>query len=52
MGSVGHKDDEFGHEFLEFEIRDGCMRYANDSGYRKAAPIRKEGMKLARWTCY
>eukprot|EP00954_Amorphochlora_amoebiformis_P019461 1332857-Amorphochlora_amoeboformis.AAC.2 len=40
---VGHKG-KFGHEFLEFEFRpDGLLRYANNSRYKKAMMIRKEG---------
>ncbi|KAH7815954.1 protein mago nashi [Monocercomonoides exilis] len=39
---VGHKG-QFGHEFLEFEIRpNGKLRYANNSHYKKEEMIRKE----------
>lgn len=39
---VGHKG-RFGHEFLEFEIRDdGRLRYANNSQYKAENLIRKE----------
>ena len=39
---VGHKG-RFGHEFLEFEIRnDGRVRYANNSNYKSDLMIRKE----------
>ena len=39
---VGHKG-KFGHEFLEFEIRDdGRLRYANNSQYKAENLIRKE----------
>ena len=38
----GHKG-RFGHEFLEFEIReDGRVRYANNSNYKSDLMIRKE----------
>jgi len=33
---------KFGHEFLEFEFRDGKLRYANNSHYKKESIIRKE----------
>jgi protein mago nashi len=40
---VGHTG-KFGHEFMEFEIReDGLLRYANNSNYKNAKMIRKEG---------
>jgi protein mago nashi len=39
---VGHRG-KFGHEFLEFEIRDdGRLRYANSSHYKSDVTIRKE----------
>ena len=39
---VGHRG-KFGHEFLEFEIRDdGRVRYANSSNYKSDLTIRKE----------
>ena len=39
MGHTGR----FGHEFLEFEIRqDGRLRYANNSNYKSDLMIRKE----------
>ncbi|KAM7260920.1 hypothetical protein ACFE04_026395 [Oxalis oulophora] len=39
---VGHKG-KFGHEFLEFELRqDGKLRYANNSNYKNDTMIRKE----------
>merc|ERR1712170_288784 len=39
---VGHKG-KFGHEFLEFELRnDGKFRYANNSCYKNEKIIRKE----------
>eukprot|EP00827_Trimyema_finlayi_P001002 TRINITY_DN1318_c0_g1_i2.p2 TRINITY_DN1318_c0_g1~~TRINITY_DN1318_c0_g1_i2.p2 ORF type:complete len:193 (+),score=68.82 TRINITY_DN1318_c0_g1_i2:27-581(+) len=39
---IGHKG-EFGHEFLEFEIRpNGRLRYSNNSSYKKDILIRKE----------
>ena len=39
---IGHKG-RFGHEFLEFEIRDdGRLRYANNSQYKADTLIRKE----------
>ena len=39
---VGHTG-RFGHEFLEFEIRnDGRLRYANNSNYKSDLMIRKE----------
>ena len=39
---VGHKG-KFGHEFLEFEIReDGRVRYANSSHYKSDLMIRKQ----------
>lgn len=39
---IGHKG-RFGHEFLEFEIRDdGRLRYANNSQYKAENLIRKE----------
>ena len=37
---VGHKG-KFGHEFLEFEVRNGLLRYANNSKYKGAGMIRK-----------
>jgi len=37
---VGHKG-KFGHEFLEFEVKDGLLRYANNSRYKGATMIRK-----------
>ena len=40
---IGHKHGKFGHEFLEFEIRnDGRLRYANNSQYKAENLIRKE----------
>lgn len=39
MGHYG----SFGHEFLEFEIKDGRLRYGNNSNYKKDILIRKEG---------
>ena len=39
---VGHKG-KFGHEFMEFEIVDGKLRYANNSNYKNDFMIRKEG---------
>jgi protein mago nashi len=39
---VGHKGI-YGHEFLEFEIRnDGRLRYSNNSNYKSDVLIRKE----------
>ena len=39
---IGHKG-KFGHEFLEFEVReDGRVRYANSSHYKSDLMIRKE----------
>ena len=39
---IGHKG-RFGHEFLEFELRDdGRLRYANNSQYKAENLIRKE----------
>eukprot|EP00388_Colpodella_angusta_P003001 GDKJ01010679.1.p1 GENE.GDKJ01010679.1~~GDKJ01010679.1.p1 ORF type:complete len:151 (+),score=23.85 GDKJ01010679.1:16-468(+) len=39
---VGHKG-KYGHEFLEFELRDdGRLRYANNSNYKNDSIIRKE----------
>lgn len=39
---VGHKG-KFGHEFLEFEFREGGkLRYANNSNYKNDTLIRKE----------
>jgi len=39
---VGHTG-QFGHEFIEFEVRkDGVLRYANDSQYKRDRLIRKE----------
>lgn len=39
MGHLG----QFGHEFLEFEVRpDGLLRYANNSNYKRDSMIRKE----------
>ena len=39
---IGHQG-KFGHEFLEFEIRnDGRLRYANNSQYKAENLIRKE----------
>lgn len=42
--SVGHTG-KFGHEFMEFEVqsRDGRLRYANNSAYKGAKMIRKQG---------
>merc|ERR1712226_36691 len=37
---IGHKG-KFGHEFLEFELKNGLLRYANNSKYKGAAMIRK-----------
>ena len=39
--SVGHTG-QFGHEFLEFELRDNKLRYANNSQYKNDRIIRKE----------
>lgn len=40
---IGHEDEVFGREFLEFEISsDGMLRYANESQYRHSEKIRKE----------
>jgi len=42
---VGHKG-KFGHEFMEFEINpSGLLRYANNSKYKNAKMIRKQGTK-------
>lgn len=38
---VGHKG-EFGHEFMEFEISRGRLRYSNNSNYKRDTMIRKE----------
>ena len=38
MGHTG----QFGHEFLEFELRDNKLRYANNSQYKNDRIIRKE----------
>ncbi len=39
---VGHRG-KFGHEFLEFEVReDGRVRYANSSNYKSDLMIKKE----------
>jgi len=39
---VGHRG-KFGHEFLEFELRNnGRLRYANNSNYKNDSMIRKE----------
>lgn len=39
---VGHYGN-FGHEFLEFEVmKDGRLRYGNNSNYKKDILIRKE----------
>jgi protein mago nashi len=39
---VGHSG-RFGHEFLEFELRDdGTVRYANNSNYKRDSLIKKE----------
>ncbi|KAM0792627.1 hypothetical protein ACM66B_005287 [Microbotryomycetes sp. NB124-2] len=38
---VGHSG-QHGHEFLEFEISHGRLRYANNSNYRNDSLIRKE----------
>lgn len=43
--SVGHTG-KFGHEFMEFEIKNGLLRYANNSNYKNAKMIRKEGAGL------
>ena len=44
--SVGHTG-KFGHEFMEFEIqRDGRLRYANNSNYKNAKMIRKQGQSV------
>ena len=45
---VGHYGN-FGHEFLEFEIDKGRLRYGNNSNYKKDILIRKEGKKEANW---
>jgi Mago nashi protein len=42
---VGHHGN-FGHEFLEFEIKDGRIRYGNNSNYKKDILIRKEGKNV------
>jgi len=40
---VGHTG-KFGHEFMEFEIQpSGQLRYANNSNYKNAKMIRKQG---------
>uniref|UniRef100_A0A7S1FU66 Mago nashi protein n=1 Tax=Corethron hystrix TaxID=216773 RepID=A0A7S1FU66_9STRA len=38
---VGHKG-RFGHEFMEFELLNGKLRYANNSNYKSDTMIRKE----------
>jgi len=38
---VGHKG-KFGHEFMEFELLNGKLRYANNSNYKQDTMIRKE----------
>eukprot|EP01134_Creolimax_fragrantissima_P005430 CFRG5430T1 len=38
---VGHRG-KFGHEFLEFELDHGKLRYANNSNYKNDIMIRKE----------
>eukprot|EP01038_Epipyxis_sp_PR26KG_P005080 gene5080-7087_t len=38
---VGHKG-KFGHEFMEFEITNGKLRYSNNSNYKNDFMIRKE----------
>lgn len=45
--SVGHTG-KFGHEFMEFEVqsRDGRLRYANNSSYKGAKMIRKQGKEV------
>lgn len=43
--SVGHIG-KYGHEFLEFEVKnDGRLRYANSSNYKSDVLIRKEGKR-------
>lgn len=44
MGHTG----KFGHEFMEFEVqsRDGRLRYANNSSYKGAKMIRKQGKEV------
>eukprot|EP00952_Eustigmatos_sp_NYUAD-ZCMA_P009168 37903-Eustigmatos_ZCMA.PRE.1 len=45
--SVGHTG-KFGHEFMEFEIQpSGLLRYANNSNYKNAKMIRKQGEQSA-----
>lgn len=39
---IGHRDNVFGKEFLEFEIRsNGLLRYANESRYKRSRGIYK-----------
>lgn len=46
---VGHTG-KFGHEFMEFEIQpSGQLRYANNSNYKNAKMIRKQGTCVVRW---
>lgn len=47
--SVGHTG-KFGHEFMEFEVqRDGRLRYANNSNYKNAKMIRKQGERASAY---
>eukprot|EP01112_Ceratiomyxa_fruticulosa_P000651 TRINITY_DN1058_c0_g1_i5.p1 TRINITY_DN1058_c0_g1~~TRINITY_DN1058_c0_g1_i5.p1 ORF type:complete len:152 (+),score=25.39 TRINITY_DN1058_c0_g1_i5:128-583(+) len=40
---VGHRDQMYGHEFLEIELRPGGkLRYANNSHYKNETMIRKQ----------
>jgi protein mago nashi len=49
----GHKDDRFGHEFIEFELSgDGTLRYANSSSYKRDRLIKKQvklGQEFFNW---
>ena len=42
---VGHRGNNVGHEFMEFEFnQDGKLRYTNNSNYKRDVMIRKEGI--------
>ena len=38
---VGHKG-RFGHEYLQFSIKDGMLQYSNNSNYKNDQVIRKQ----------
>eukprot|EP00835_Amoeboradix_gromovi_P006422 NODE_751_length_4551_cov_0.292228.p3 type:complete len:149 gc:universal NODE_751_length_4551_cov_0.292228:2658-2212(-) len=38
---IGHKG-QFGHEYLQFSIKDGILKYSNNSNYKNDQEIKKQ----------